>query len=211
MDALDECSEEGQRLLIDSFNKLHSPKRVRNGRLKFLVTSRPYLNIEERFARLTVRLSGEDESQTIKREIDLVIVDRVSKLASMKRLDYETQSVLQGRLLQTENRTYLWLYLTLDGVENQFGLATPKRMRDFIDALPRTVNQAYGKLLDRSPQPGQARKLLHIVLAAVRPLTLRELNMALNIEDGQKSREEVEFLIRKIRLALMSRICVGFW
>ena len=192
MDALDECAEGGKNLLIDSFNKLYSPKRVCKGRLKFLVTSRPYLDIEERFDRLVVRLSGEDESQIIKQEIDLVIVDRVSKLASMKRLDPETKSALQNRLLQTENRTYLWLYLTLDGVEKEFGLATPKRMRGFIDALPRTVNQAYGKLLDRSPRPEQARKLLHIVLAAIRPLTLREMNMAFNIEDGQKSREEVD-------------------
>lgn len=192
MDALDECAEGGKRLLIESFNKLYSPKRVRKGRLKFLVTSRPYLDIEERFDRLTVRLSGEDESQIIKQEIDLVIVDRVSKLASMKRLDHETQSALQGRLLQTENRTYLWLYLTLDGIEKEFGLATPNRIRKFIDALPRTVDEAYGKLLGRSPRPEQARKLLHIVLAAVRPLTLREMNMALNIEEGQKSREEVD-------------------
>ena len=192
MDALDECAEGGKKLLIDSFNKLYATKRIHECRLKFLVTSRPYLDIEERFDRLIVRLSGEDESQIIKQEIDLVIVDRVSKLASMKRLDHETQSALQGRLLQTENRTYLWLYLTLDGVEQEFGLATPKRMRGFIDALPRTVNQAYGKLLDRSPRPEQARKLLHIVLAAIRPLTLREMNMALNIEDGQKSRKEVD-------------------
>ena len=207
MDALDECAEGGKKLLIDSFNKLYSPERDRKGRLKFLVTSRPYLDIEERFDRLIVRLSGEDESQIIKQEIDLVIVDRVSKLAAMKRLDYETQSTLQGRLLQTENRTYLWLYLTLDGVEKQFGLATPKRMRDFIDELPRTVNQAYGELLDRSPRPEQARNLLHIVLAAVRPLTLCEMNMALNIEDGQKSRENVDLYPKDSFGAYVKNLC----
>lgn len=47
-------------------------------------------------------------------------------------------------------------------------------------------------MLAQYPQQEQARELLHIVLATVRPLTLRETNMALNIEKGQKSREEVD-------------------
>ena len=49
-------------------------------------------------------------------------------------------------------------------------------------------------MLNRSPEQAPARKLLHIVLAAVRPLTLREVNIALNLEEGQKSYEDVELI-----------------
>ena len=137
-------------------------------------------------------MAGEDESEAIKHEIDLVIKDRVPKIASRKNLDCKTRAALQHRLLQTENRTYLWLHLTLDSVEKAFGLATPQKMRVFIDEIPGTIYQAYEAMLLGCPQLELARKMLHIVLAAVRPLTLREMNMLFNIERGQKSREEVD-------------------
>ena len=65
-------------------------------------------------------------------------------------------------------------------------------MRQFIDKLPRTIYQAYKNMLLRCPQQEQARKLLQLVSAAMRPLTLREMNMAFNIRRDQKSREEVD-------------------
>lgn len=65
-------------------------------------------------------------------------------------------------------------------------------MRVFVDELPRTINQAYEAMLLRCPQPELARKLLHIILAAVRPLTSCEMNVVFNIERGQRSREEVD-------------------
>ena len=58
--------------------------------------------------------------------------------------------------------------------------------------MPNEIYDAYEAMLDRSPQPGRAMKLLHIVVAAVRPLSLREMNMALNIEACHQSREEVD-------------------
>lgn len=192
LDALDECEESDKKILIGSLNELYASKESSGNRIKFLVTSRPYYDIEESFDQNTIRLAGEDESESIKLEIDLVIKDRVPKIASRKKLDDKTRTALQDRLLKTENRTYLWLHLVLEGVEKGFGLATPKKMRDFIDELPKTINQAYEAMLDQCPQPEQARRLLHIVTGAVRPLTLREMNMALNIEKGQRSREDVD-------------------
>ena len=192
VDALDECQSSDKTTLIGALNEFNTSRKSFEGRLKFLVTSRAYYDIEESFDENTIRLTGEDESETIKREIDLVIEDRVPKLAARKKLDDKTRAALQDRLLQTENRTYLWLHLTLDGVEKGFGLATPQKMKAFIGKLPRTINQAYESMMLRCPEPEQARKLLHVILAAVRPLTLCEANMALNIERGQKSPDDVD-------------------
>ena len=136
-----------------------------------------------------------------------MIKDRVSKIASRKRLDGRTQAALQNRLLQIENRTYLWLHLTLDGVEKAFRLATPQNMIVFIRELPRTINQAYEAMVLRCPQPEKARKLLHKILAAQRPLTLREMNMAFNIETGQKSREEVDLCPEELFGSYVKNLC----
>ncbi len=209
LDGLDECQEEDKKTLISSLNDLYT-SRTQNGlegRLKFLVISRPYYDIEDSFNHETIRLAGEDESEIIKREIDLVIKDKIPRIASRKKLDQKTQAALQDRLLQTENRTYLWLHLTLEGVEKGFGLATPQKMRHFIDKLPRTIYQAYETMLLRCPEQEQARKLLHTVLAAMRPLTLREMNMAFNIKKGQKSHEEVDLWPEELFGTYVKNLC----
>lgn len=117
VDALDECQEKDKDIFIHSLNDLYSSQNNFESQLKFLVASRPYYDIEESFDRNTIRLAGEDESESIKHEIDLVIKDRVPKIASRKNMDCKTSAALRDRLLKTENRTYLWPHPTLDGVE----------------------------------------------------------------------------------------------
>ena len=199
LDALDECEGQGKDTLIESLNQFYNTRSSFAGHVKFLVTSRPYYDVEDRFDELVIRLTGEDESEQIGKEIDLVIRDRVPKIAARKKFDRKTQDALQERLLATENRTYLWLYLALADIEKAFGITNPKRMREFVDRIPKSVDEAYEAMLNRSPEPEQARKLLHIVLAAVRPLNLREVNMAFNLEEGHKSYEDVD-LIPEMRL-----------
>lgn len=104
LDALDECEETERAVLINALDTL---RQGGNGQLKFLVTSRPYSNIEERFDQSTLRLAGENESEKLKNEIDLVIKDKVADIAKRKKLNQKTRDRLQERLLETENRTYL--------------------------------------------------------------------------------------------------------
>ena len=194
LDALDECEEGGRKQLIDALNEFRTSIKVTHGRLKILVTSRPYTHIEQRFEDLTtIKLAGEDESEKIGKEIDLVIRASVPRIASQIKMDCPTQSVLQKKLLATNNRTYLWLHLVLEDVKKRsLEVDTPKRMEKFLTKLPATIYEAYEHMLIQSPEPERARTLLHIVLAATRPLTLKEMNMALNIEKGQKSPKEVD-------------------
>ena len=194
LDALDKCEEQDKVTLIESLNNFYTTRSGFAGRIKFLVTSRPYYDIEDRFDELVIRLTGEDESEQIGKEIDLVIKDRVPKIGLRKKFDRKTQNALQERLLATESRTYLWLYLALADIEKAFGITNPTKMRQVVDRIPKSVDEAYEAMLNRSPEPEQARKLLHIVLAAVRPLNLREVNMAFNIEQGHKSYEDVDLI-----------------
>ncbi len=207
LDALDECEEQGRFTLIESLNNFYTTRSGFAGRVKFLVTSRPYYDIEDRFDELVIRLTGEDESEQIGKEIDLVIKDRVPKIAARKKFDRKTQDALQERLLATESRTYLWLYLALDDIEKAFGITNPKKMREFVDRIPKSVDEAYEAMLNRSPQPEQARKLLHIVLAAVQPLNVQEVNMAFNLEEGQKSYDEVDLIPEMSLQSHIKNVC----
>ena len=80
LDALDECEESGRSELIEflhKFQKNISHFGGNQSKLRFLVTSRPYFDIERKFALLTrdiptIRLRGEMESEWISKEINLL-------------------------------------------------------------------------------------------------------------------------------------------
>jgi hypothetical protein len=195
LDALDECAEVERYQIIDTLSGFYKQSQ-RNSQLKFLVTSRPYFDIERKFAGLiqhfpTIRLHGEKESDAIGREISIVIRSRVSELAQELELNSSEQSTLQNGLLAVEHRTYLWLRLMITVIRDEIE-PTETRLKKIINTLPATVGQAYEAILSKVKDQGRARKLLHIIVAARRPLTLKEMSIALAIEDHHRSYEDLD-------------------
>ncbi|MCJ1284122.1 hypothetical protein MMC26_003453 [Xylographa opegraphella] len=199
LDALDECNESSRKMLIAKLVQLYSIADSIDSRkpvLKFLVTSRPDFNIVRDFKYLTstiteVRLRGENESVHISREIDLVIDFKVKELGSKMDLSESQQSSLQEELLSVPHRTYLWLYLTFDTIEKKLELSKDE-IAVIAKTIPKNVDEAYPTILDRSPDRDRARRLLHIVLAATRPLTLQEANVAIVMRESQESYTDLD-------------------
>jgi ankyrin repeat protein len=201
LDALDECQDRDRDQLIRAVKDFYVGT-YKKSKLKFLITSRPYDHIRRGFWELeaklpTIHLSGdgEEEAQKISREIDLVIRKRVGDISEQRSLEKDERSTLMKQLTEFENRTYLWVSLTLDIIENIPGL-TKGNIRRVIQHLPPTVDSAYERILDRSLDADKARVLLHIITAAMRPLSLGELSLALAISAGHRTftdiRDEVE-------------------
>ncbi|KAF7902693.1 hypothetical protein EAF00_002596 [Botryotinia globosa] len=204
LDALDECQEKegsGRYMLIEKFQKFHNDfietTDSRNTCFKILVTSRPYVGIERKFKSLTkrdsiIRLSGDEESVKISKEIDLVIEE---KLWSM------------------EHRTYLWLRLIFEVLEQQ--LKTTKNcLLDVIGKLPGTGDDEYEAILKRIPKNEleRARRLLSIVVVAERPLHVREMNVALAIDenlaqDSQASALSLDLEPEAVLRAALGNVC----
>ena len=87
LDALDECLSSEQKNLIMKLKRLEqSQTRLGTAKnVKFFITSRPYWNIEKEFDSLIrdipgIRLKGENQSESLRSEIDLVIKARVKQL-----------------------------------------------------------------------------------------------------------------------------------
>ncbi|MCJ1276426.1 hypothetical protein MMC21_004231 [Puttea exsequens] len=199
LDALDECQEQSRKAIIAKLVQLY---RLRGSTdtgkpiLKFLVTSRPDFTIVRDFKGLTstlseIRLRGEEESEQISREIDLVIRHKVEKLGSEMDLSKSDQSDLQRNLSNISHRTYLWLHLTFNDIEKKLEL-TKDEIAVIAKNMPQDVDEAYTAILDKSPNRERARRLLHIILAATRPLTMQEVNVALAIKEGQKSYQDLD-------------------
>ena len=192
LDALDECEERARNDLIRKLTDFHSMRGRKAAKLKFLVTSRPYSSIEGTFRyeindMSTISIRGEYESDQISKEIDLVIDYRIQRISRARRvpLKPEVQSALLGKLKSIPHRTYLWLHLIFDIIQHSLDSTRP-RLESLIDKIPCTVDDAYERVLMRiegSDLVEQARRLLHIVVAATRPLKLREMEIALTIDE----------------------------
>jgi ankyrin repeat protein len=196
LDGLDECEESARYKLIDKLKAFYSGEKS-GVALKFLVTSRPYYDIERRFRELTSRfpaihLAGEEETPEISHEIDFVIESKVKDIASDLGLDDAVKLSLERRLTKITHRTYLWLKLIFEVIYLRLDLATEKRLQSIIGEIPDTVDKAYEEILSRTRDIDAARKLLHIVVSAARPLSLREMNLALAINEGARSEKDLD-------------------
>ncbi|KAI0441365.1 hypothetical protein F4803DRAFT_419066 [Xylaria telfairii] len=181
LDALDECEENGRFRLAQALNKLYKIESS-GSVLKFLITSRPYASIQREFQTLenerpTIHLQGENQTEVdkISQEINVVIKHKVEALSSELTLQSYEKTRLHLRLTSIPHRTYLWVYLTFEALRAYNGF----NLEDMTHHLPQTVDEAYESILKKSYNAKQARKLLHIVLSASRPLTLHEMFLAL--------------------------------
>ncbi|KAI6773002.1 hypothetical protein HG530_003960 [Fusarium avenaceum] len=180
LDAIDECDTSGRQEFFKAITNLYGNRKCPN--LKMLITSRPYQEISTGFLPLeghglpVIHLSGESdtEMEKIAREIDIVIRERAKEIATNKRLMPAEQDILMKRLFNVQHRTYLWVHLTLDIIDRELDI-NATTLDNITSRLPQTVEEAYDKIMSRSRNAIKATKMLHLILAARRPLTLTEI------------------------------------
>ncbi|EMR87690.1 putative ankyrin repeat-containing protein [Botrytis cinerea BcDW1] len=200
IDALDECEYKSQQDLITKlkeFEKIQIANEISRNNFQFFMTSRPYWDIEFKFQELTnkipgIRLEGEKHSDKIRPEIDRVIKARVEQMSRAKIIaSIKARDLLLEGLSKVNNRTYLWLHLILESIKSEPRIDV-KTVETLLSELPGTIQEAYESILKRSKKPGDAKRLLHIIVGATRPLSLREVGVALYITDETRNHEELE-------------------
>lgn len=213
LDALDECEENARNQLVGQLVGFFSQPES-SSKLKFLITSRPYDDVEEKFQRLSdvstyIHLDGDEKSQMICQEINLVIDAKIPHITGG--FNYGDRERITNRLKKMENRTYLWLFLTIDIIEK-----SPSRFRRKTDVetllsnLPSKVSDAYERIPGRSEDEDKARILLEFILAATRPLSLKEANMALAIatrEENCRSHRALDLWPQKSFTTTVKNMC----
>jgi hypothetical protein len=190
LDALDECAESEFTDLMRNIESQFRGDPLGHGKSKYLLTCRPYKQIVSKFRHLlgdfpNIRIPGEEESKTISQEVNRAITHRVNQLP----LSPNIKSHLEKRLRKISHRTYLWAYLVFDYLEEDDFIKTPMGVQSAIATLPASVNQAYDQILNKSKSEERpmVRKVLSIILAASRPLTLSEMKVAVNIDATSQS------------------------
>ncbi|KAF7547245.1 hypothetical protein G7Z17_g7857 [Cylindrodendrum hubeiense] len=188
LDALDECNADGRRQLINQLKDFYFKQdkmQSSPSKLKFLITSRPYDDLEASFGKFSgaaayLRFDGDEKSEQISQEINLVIDARMHDIAGS--FPNEDRNIIRASLKGMGHRTYLWLHLTFDIIEQspcEYGRRTD--IEALLSELPSRISEAYEKILGRSKNQTQTEMILRIILAAGRPLNLDEANIALTL------------------------------
>jgi ankyrin repeat protein len=197
LDALDECRDRDRSDLIAKLARFHEDAGSRGPRqswLKFIVTSRPYDDIQRGFEQIpsslpAIRLRGEQENDQIYAEINSVIHVRVSQLANELRLRESTSVYIEQTLLAMKHRTYLWLHLAIDDIRKTLQDSL-RPDEEPVKSVPSSVEGAYEKILARiAPEQHQKVKLiLQIIVGARRPLAVGEMALALGLATSKQHR-----------------------
>ena len=200
LDALDERSESDRKLLVQKLAKYCSEAKS-IAQFVLLTTSRPNTPIGDEVWRFdvdpaSIQLMGENEAEVeaISVEIGLVIKEKVKQFNNLRRrrgIDDDTHVSILENLNSVENRTYLWVSLIFPELEKHAGLSR-KKLLTAIQTLPKTVDEAYEKILSHSSDFELARKMLHIVLEAVRPLTVAEMNIAFSVNAHSRCIDDLD-------------------
>ncbi|KAL6886925.1 hypothetical protein GGI43DRAFT_273204 [Trichoderma evansii] len=185
VDALNECAESEFADLIRNVKSQFSDGHS-SGQLKYLLTCRPYEQITSQFHTLLntfpdIRIPGEDDSEAISHEVNYVITHRINQLSAQKNFTSKIKSYSTARLQSISHRTYLWVYLIFKHLEEKVFKKTQKGIETTIATLPSSINEVYERILNKSKEPSIVQKVLSILLAASRPLTLSEMNIAINL------------------------------
>ncbi|KAL7933148.1 ankyrin repeat-containing domain protein [Trichoderma chlorosporum] len=188
LDALDECAESEFQNLMKNIEAQFSEMHLGQGKLRYLLTCRPYEQLVSRFRHLrnnfpNIHIPGEEESDTISEEINCVITYRTEQLSKKKNLSSEIKNHLKFKLCSTPHRTYLWVFFIFDYLDKEVFKKTFKEVNSLITTLPRNINEAYEQILNRSKDHPMVRKAMCIILVANRPLTLSEMNVAVSIDN----------------------------
>ncbi|QPG96741.1 hypothetical protein C2857_005142 [Epichloe festucae Fl1] len=204
LDAIDECDNPDFQDLIRRLQRLFEEERETPSNLKWLLTSRPYGKITSEFEASIryfphVHVSASGTSEAIGKEVIQVIKYRIAQL----NLPSELKGHMIKHFLQVPQRTYLWAHLVFEHVRTNLKL-TPKGFDSILGNLPKTVNEAYEGILSKSQDDPMVGKALSIILAASRPLSVTEMNVALNMSDGLQSLgdldlEEEEYFTGRLR------------
>ncbi|KAI9695039.1 MAG: hypothetical protein M1822_000656 [Bathelium mastoideum] len=185
LDALDECETLNRKSLIKYITDCYYDSQTSKSKLKFIITSRPYYDLHMDFGWNNlplIHLNGDESSEKIGEEIDIVVSSEVSRISNIHKppLDQGIQESLIQYIKKQENRTYLWVHLMLEELSRTLE-SSERQLTRLLKAIPRSVDDAYEKILERANDPKQANRVLSLIVTAISPLSLKELNIALEL------------------------------
>lgn len=195
LDALDECEKQSRRRLIAAISEILEESVRSNTRVKFLITSRPFLH--ETYARsnraLQQQISIDNGQIGYVEDLEKYIQQRVEEISINRKYPSHVRDYLLETMRAKADRTFLWIHMVLASVEESL-LSSISDFRGIISSIPDELADTYMRYLSAisSKHQDQAAHFIKLLLASSRPLELDELNIAFTIKDSHGTTEDVE-------------------
>ncbi|KXH62310.1 hypothetical protein CSAL01_09796 [Colletotrichum salicis] len=131
-------------------------------------------------------IDGDEARLAISEEIDLFIEKNLPNLVGP--LPKSDQEDIRECLKAMENRTYLWLRLVFQMIQEEPGVYGIKSdITGLFEHLPAEASDIYEKVLRRFYDEPKTKLLFQLMLASPRPLNLREADGALTVLSTSKT------------------------
>ena len=171
VDALDECVTDLPKLLAFIVQKSCISSRV-----KWIVLSRNWPDIEERLEKAGQRmsLSLELNAESVSTGVSIFIRHKVLQLAKQKDYDGKMQDAVLDYLSLNANNTFLWVALLCQNLEN-----TPRRKTlEKLNRFPPGLDSLYERMIQQicnSDDADLCKRILASIAIIYRPVTIKEL------------------------------------
>ncbi len=180
IDALDECTTDLSLLLNLVVQNSSSYPRV-----KWLISSRSWPSIEKDLesAPLKVRLCLELNEESVSEGVTKYIEFKVERLAKRNNYDNGMRNAVQHYLSSNAKGTFLWVALVCQELANTSGWKAKNKLKVF----PPGLDALYRRMKDQiwsSEDAELCKRILAVVLAVYRPVTLDELAAFVDMPDG---------------------------
>ena len=191
VDGLDECEDQSRRYFLSQLVELYKQPTKYSCRLKILISSRRYDSIHDSFEELKTIAEFEEIDSSlytvqIAKDVDEALETEVQQLFKARKP--EVQKCVLRYLRESDNKTYLWLYLMLEQLRTK-SKADISKIEQVFQNPPKTLAEAYQSILDEvsaNQDTELALDILKLVLAAERPLTLQEINIAHHLKSSSE-------------------------
>lgn len=210
IDGLDECEPKSLAQLVKGIANLFEKEPSGTAKFKLLLLSRPNNRMETILclsgneetndhsssigSANKRRLIGENESKHMLSDIAKFARHKVKQLSNTSSLSAGVLSRLDERLLAGADFTFLWISLVMQLIEDaqMDGVSAAE-----LDLILNTnkLDDLYERFLTARTLPLKTLKILYLILASVRPLTMKEMCTAIEVqqdhfpEDDQEGQE----------------------
>jgi len=129
-----------------------------------------------------------DMPERNQRDVEEVADRRIRSIQEYRNFSENLRQHITDQLRESSKGMFMWLSLVLDDLSTWEGIWTETRVKERLQSIPRDVEAFYGKILEQQPRDGASRlrTLLMWVYFACRPITLRESDVVLTLQERKK-------------------------
>ncbi len=188
VDGLDECETTSMTKtmtflssVIQSHNS-NTKTSTNDGWFKLAVTSRYTQPIDDLFRGVPPqhRISLTDHAANTTRDIATFIRTRCARVQTITHCSDAVRRDVERQLAARSDNTFLWIHLVLDLLETSTD-ATPQSFEATLRTVPDRLDGLYDSILRRSAAPGALLRVLSVIAASRRALTMEEVDIALAV------------------------------